>query len=380
MLIINELPNNTTSLSVYIGPLEYKERELLKAEIEGRRWDPAKKHWVIPYTRDTLERIHQLFTGNYQLGFRIKRDLPTHYTPVYAREPIKKRRESTSKSNIPLRYQNAIEALEQDLILRRYSFATIKSYKQHLKQLFWYYNHRKPSTLTIAEIKAFLLHKIKNERMAERTQNQAINAFKYFYENIVGKEKMFIQIRRPRKPKDKPHYLTQNEVTRLISSVNNLKHKAILMTIYAAGLRLSDVVNLKLSDIRSDENHIRVQGGKGKKDRTTLLSSTLLKVLRAYYQQYTPKYYLFEGQTGGQYSKRSVQAIVTTAVQKSGISHATPHTLRHSFATHLVQNGTGITHVKELLGHGSIKTTEIYLHLSQNDLRNITSPLDNIWK
>jgi len=244
--------------------------------------------------------------------------------------------------------------------------------------LFWFYNNKSPSKITIEEIKAFLHHKIKNENIAERTQNQAINAIKYFYENVLHRDKMFIYLKRPKRPKDIPSYLSPDEVSRLIRSINNLKHKAILMTIYAGGLRLSEVINLKIEDIRSDQNHIRIQGAKGKKDRTTLLSNRLLEVLRVYVKKYRPHYYLFEGQTGGQYSARSVQKIMARAVKESGIRHATPHTLRHSFATHLVQNGTDITYVKDLLGHGSIKTTEIYLHLTQKELRNISSPLDNL--
>ncbi len=247
-----------------------------------------------------------------------------------------------------------------------------------MRQLFWFYNDKRPSTLTIEEIKAFLHHKIKNEKIAERTQNQAINAIKYFYENVLHREKMFIYLKRPKVPKDLPGYLSPEEVCLLITSTDNLKHKAILMTIYAGGLRISEVINLKVEDIRSDQHHIRIQGGKGKKDRTTLLASRLLVILRKYVKQYRPSHYLFEGQTGGQYSARSIQNFMSKAVKNSGIRHATPHTLRHSFATHLVQNGTDITYVKDLLGHGSLKTTEIYLHISPKELRNISSPLDKL--
>lgn len=278
----------------------------------------------------------------------------------------------------PLKYPKAMDAVEQDLILRRYSHATIKSYKHHLRQLFWFYNDKRPSTLTLEEIKAFLYHRVKNENIAERTQNQAINAIKYFYEKVLHREKMFIYLKRPKVPKDLPGYLSPEEVARLIKATKNLKHKAILMTIYAGGLRLSEVIHLKIEDIRSDQNHIRIQGAKGKKDRNTLLSSRLVEVLKTYFKAYRPRYYLFEGQTGGQYSARSIQNIMTRAVEKSGIRHATPHTLRHSFATHLVQNGTDITYVKDLLGHGSIKTTEIYLHLTRNELKKISSPLDKL--
>ena len=351
---------------------------MLKKEIPGRKWNVEAKYWTIPYTRDTLHKIDAVFKGKYHLEFKIRPDIPEVYEgPFYF--PDSRRRKSGKPSTIePIKYAKAIDATEQDLILRRYSYATIKSYKMHLRQLFWFYNDKRPSQLTLKEIKRFLYHQINKERISESTQNQAINAIKYFYENVVGREKMWIDLKRPRKAKALPNYLSPDEVSRLLKATNNIKHRAILMTIYAGGLRLSEVINLKISDIRSDQNHIRIQAAKGNKDRTTLLSPKLLKTLRDYYRVYQPKYYLFEGQNGGQYSKRSVQAIMTRAVEQSGIRHATPHTLRHSFATHLVQQGVDITYVKELLGHGSIKTTEIYLHLSQKDLRKINSPLDNL--
>jgi len=377
-LPIREIESDESRLSVHILKQYEVERELLKKEIPGRKWEAEKKYWTVPYTRDTLGKIDVIFKGKYQLQFTINLDIPDTYDgPFYLHNPNKKNPIKVFTTE-PIKHPKAIDALEQDLILRRYSYATIKSYKLHLRQLLWFYNDKRPSQITLKEIKSFLYHKITKEKIAESTQNQAINAIKYFYKNVVGREKMFIDLKRPRKAKGLPGYLSPDEVSRLLKATNNIKHRAILMTIYASGLRLSEVVNLKISDIRSDQNHISIQEGKGKKDRTTLLSIKLLQTLRDYFRVYKPKYYLFEGQNGGQYSKRSVQAIMTQAVKQSGIRHATPHTLRHSFATHLVQQGVDITYIKELLGHGSIKTTEIYLHLSQKDLRKINSPLDNL--
>lgn len=377
-LPIKEIELDKNRLSVHILKQHEVERELLKKEIPGRKWDAEKKYWTIPYTRDTLNKVDEVFKGRYCLEFKIRPDIPDVYDgPFYF--PNSKRKKTIKPPNIePIKYAKAIDAVEQDLILRRYSYTTIKSYKMHLRQLFWFYNDKRPSQITLKEIKHFLYHRITKENISESTQNQAINGIKYFYENVVGWEKMFIDLKRPRKAKALQGHLSPDEVSRLLKATNNIKHRAILMTIYAGGLRLSEVVNLKISDIRTDQNHIRIQAAKGKKDRTTLLSPKLLETLRKYFRVYKPKYYLFEGQNGGQYSKRSVQAIMTNAVKQSGIRHATPHVLRHSFATHLVQQGVDITYIKELLGHSSIKTTEIYLHLSQNDLRKINSPLDNL--
>ena len=374
---IFEIKQQQNRLSVHILPNQERERELLKQNILGRKWDPNSKYWTIPYTRATLVQLTSIFDNQYQLNFKIRNDIPDSFTPVQRSKPSKGYNLERLKKQ--LKYPQAIDALEQDLILKRYSYSTIKSYKHHLANFIWYYNEQKPSSLSIKEVKQYILHKIKTEKIAERTQNQMINALKYFYEKILNREKMFIDLGRPKIPKDKPDYLSPDEIKRLLDATTNLKHKTILMTIYSGGLRLSDVVNLRIQDIRSSENYIRVCSGKGKKDRTTLLSPKLLSLLRTYYKQYRPHYYLFEGQHGGQYNKRSVQHIMANAVKKSRVHHATVHTLRHSFATHLVQAGTAIAHVKELLGHGSIKTTEIYLHLSQNDLRKISSPLDKLY-
>lgn len=385
MIQVREIKQVKHRLSVHIHKKQIQERTLLKKHIAGRKYHAKHAYWSIPYTKDTLYKISQLFKGQYQLCFTINPDIPDTYNgPFYVHNtPHKKTQKKALTSSHKaekhsLKYANALDALEQSLILKRYSYATIKSYKSHLKQFLYYYNPQKPSTLAMPEIKAFIFHKIKNERIAERTQNQLINALKYFYERVVGREKMFITIERPKVPKDLPNFLSLQEVERLIKCTHNLKHKAIIMTLYAGGLRLSDVLNLKISDIRSNEGYIRIQAGKGKKDRFTLLAPTLLHILRQYYKEYRPSFYLFEGQNGGKYSQRSVQNIIKQAVKKSGVHKATPHTLRHSFATHLVQNGTDIKFVKELLGHNSIKTTEIYLHVSRNNIKNINSPLEKL--
>jgi integrase/recombinase XerD len=164
-----------------------------------------------------------------------------------------------------------------------------------------------------------------------------------------------------------------------MEQIENIKHKSILYLIYSAGLRISEAVNLKIADIDSKRNVIIVQGGKGKKDRTTLLSQKLLIMLREYYVKYRPKDYLFEGDPGKQYSVKSIQNVFNKALKKSGIrKKATVHSLRHSFATHLLEHGTDLRYIQELLGHSSSKTTEIYTHITKKGMDKIKSPLDNL--
>lgn len=184
-------------------------------------------------------------------------------------------------------------------------------------------------------------------------------------------------IDRPREEMYLPEVLSEEEVKAILDATENLKHKAILMTIYSAGLRISEVINLKIKDIDSQRMQIRVEQGKGKKDRYTLLGKKTLEVLRKYFQLYKPRVYIFEGMDGQQYSKSSITQILKTSVLKAGIKkRVSVHTLRHSFATHLLEGGVNLRYIQSLLGHGSSKTTEIYTHITTKGFDQIVNPLD----
>jgi site-specific recombinase XerD len=173
--------------------------------------------------------------------------------------------------------------------------------------------------------------------------------------------------------------LSEGEVLRLLKQVENLKHKTALSLIYSAGLRVGELVNMKVTDIDSSRSQIRIRQGKGKKDRVSLLSTNILILLREYYKEYRPKEWLFEGQYGGQYSAGSIQAVFRRAKLAAGIKkNATVHTLRHSFATHLLERGTDLRYIQELLGHQSVRTTEIYTHVTEKGFKKIVSPFDNL--
>ncbi len=210
-------------------------------------------------------------------------------------------------------------------------------------------------------------------------QNQSINAIKFYYEQVLGRPVRTYYIQRPKKPKVLPNVLSEEEIQLILNKMDNLKHKCIISLAYSAGLRLGEVINLKLLDIDSKRNYIIVRQGKGKKDRYSLLSARVLELLRIYFKAYQPKEFLFEGQFGGPYSATSIHNILKAAVEKAGIKkRVTVHTLRHSFATHLLERGTDIRYIQELLGHQSSRTTEIYTHMTQKGLGKIKSPLDNL--
>ena len=267
----------------------------------------------------------------------------------------------------------------EKLIQKRYSQNTIKTYVSYMSSFMEEFNNRNPGSVTTPEINEYILKLIRTKGISSSQQNQRINAIKFYFEQVLGRKKAYYQLDRPKKDKRLPKILTVEEVELILKHCENLKHKCILMTLYSGGLRRSELINLKITDIDSQRMLIRITNSKGNKDRNTLLSEKLLKLLRDYYRYHKPKIWLFEGQGGGQYSATSIANIFRKAIRKAQITkHATPHTLRHSFATHLLEQGINLRYIQELLGHSSIKTTEIYTHVSSKQLSKIKNPLDNV--
>jgi site-specific recombinase XerD len=206
-----------------------------------------------------------------------------------------------------------------------------------------------------------------------------INSIKFYYEKVLKGKRETYYIERPRREKFLPTVLSEEEVRSIINSIDNLKHKCLIMTSYSAGLRVGELLGLKPEDIDSKRMLITIRQGKGRKDRVTLLSVRVLELLREYYKEYHPQDFLFQGVAGGKYSERSVQNILKEACRKAGIKkHVTMHTLRHSFATHLLEHNTDLRYIQELLGHTNPKTTQIYTHITTKGLDQLRSPLDNL--
>jgi integrase/recombinase XerD len=224
-----------------------------------------------------------------------------------------------------------------------------------------------------------LLYLVEVRQISTSYQIQAINAIKFYFEKVIKGPRRVYYIERPREEKFLPSVLSEAEVKKIIENISNLKHKCLIMTCYSAGLRISEALNLKPADIDSKRMMIHIRGGKGKKDRITLLSSRLLEILREYYRLYKPVEYLFTGQMGGQYSERSAQLVLKEAARRAGITHhVTLHTLRHSFATHLLEKETDLRYIQSLLGHSCPKTTQIYTHITTKGFDQIKNPLDNL--
>ena len=279
---------------------------------------------------------------------------------------------------------HVLPAMEQHLKLKAYSPSTIRTYLGEITQLLAVLKDIPADELKPEHLKRYLVYCYEKLKLTENTLHSRINAMKFYYEQVLGREKFFWEIPRPKKPFQLPKLLNENELAKLFNALTNKKHKAMLFTAYSSGLRVSEIVNLKIADIDSKRMQIFIQRAKGKKDRIVNLSPVLLDILRGYIKKYKPqpKVYLFESeQTLTAYPTRTVQQIFGNAKAKAGIRKEVGiHSLRHSFATHLLDKGTDIKYIKELLGHFNIKTTERYLHVSKKQLVNIISPFDDLWK
>ncbi len=278
----------------------------------------------------------------------------------------------------------ALQSFTEILKLKSYSESTIKTYTNEFLQLLQLLKNKPADDLTVADLKRYMVFAMEKQGISENTAHSRLNALKFYYEQVLGREKFFWEIPRPKKPQLLPKLLNEEEIRRLFNALTNKKHKAMLFTAYSAGLRVSEIVNLKMADIDSKRMQIFIARAKGKKDRYVNLSPVLLDILRNYIREYKPKptTYLFESeQTMLAYPTRTVQQIFTNAKNKAGIKKEVGvHSLRHSFATHLLDKGTDIKYIKDLLGHFDIKTTERYLHVSKQQLVNIVSPFDDLWK
>ena len=329
-------------------------------------WNHENKQWTIPYSDRFYKEIESLANV---LSLKI---IYQEQSPDSGKKTRKSHYDFDNYKTCPPSYILKLQEL-------RYSSSTIKTYKAAFDEFINYYHQCDPDQIEESQIIDFLRYLVMERKVSISYQNQAINAVKFYYEKVLKQPRKVYTIDRPRDEKKLPTVLNHREVTDLLKATENIKHKAILMTAYSGGLRVSELIAITLKDIDSTRMQIRIEQSKGKKDRYTLLSKKLLTLLRQYFVEYKPKNYLFEGQTGGQYTTRSIQQIMAKSAKKAGITKAvSPHTLRHSFATHLLENGTDLRYIQTLLGHESSKTTERYTHITTKGFDQIINPLDNL--
>lgn len=267
--------------------------------------------------------------------------------------------------------------MKRDLELKNFSPRTVTCYLDCMRNFVRHYG-RSPVEIGDEEIRGYLYYLMKERKVSQSLVNQSYSAMKFFYETTLGRKWNAVQIPRGKNPKKLPVVLSMEEVQAVLGCIGNLKHRAILTTIYSGGLRVSEATRLKKDDIDSKRMTIRVEGGKGKRDRYTLLGNHTLKLLRTYWKVYQPGEWLFPGRDAAEpISVSSIQRVFKNALHKAGIQKkATVHTLRHSFATHLLESGTDLYYIQRLLGHSSANMTSVYLHITGKDLGKVKSPID----
>ncbi len=260
---------------------------------------------------------------------------------------------------------------------KRYSISTVKTYTYLVADLFYYHLKIHPKELTNTSILEFEQNVLSKHNYSISTHRQFISALKQFVDYYPKSCIKDVSLERPKKSRTLPVVLSQEEVLDLLRCTMNLKHRAVIGLIYSAGLRISELINLQLVDINVDRKQLLIKNGKGRKDRYVSIGETFLPLLSNYFFSYKPTTYFVEGKVGEKYSAESVRQFLKRSCVKAGISKCvTPHTLRHSYATHLLENGVDLRYIQELLGHAKPETTMIYTHVSRKDLLKIVNPLD----
>jgi len=360
MLVVNY---SNRKLKVYFSYNNAVGIELKR--IPYSRWNALELCWEVSCSDKFMTELRLIAERN-NLEFRHHLVSKGKLKPRISRHDIENYRECP---------ENYIKKLKE----LRYSDNTLDSYTDLFEEFINYYEHTAIDDITEEMIIGFLQYLVMERNVSVSYQNQSINAIKFYYERVKGGARKMYYVERPREEKLLPEVLSQEEVVGILNAATNLKYKAILMTIYSAGLRISELINLRIKDIDSQRMQIRVEQGKGKKDRYTVLSSKTLEVLRQYVAQYKPQVWLFEGSDNSKYSTSSIKKALRLSLEKTGIKkRITVHTLRHSFATHLLEAGTDLRYIQSLLGHENTKTTEIYTHITTRGFDQIKSPLDNL--
>lgn len=354
--------------------------------IEGATFSKTHKAWYVEKRTGLVNEILAAFKGAAWVDMTALKDPapPVIVQKENEPSPVTKPLPVTNKT-IPISillqpaHEELLRIMQQKLKLRAYSPNTIRTYLQSFKEYLQFYNDVDPTELSESEIRNYLLYLVEQKKVSRSSQNQAINAIKFFYEKILGEERKVYHLERPMRERRLPEVLSQLEVLQIFEAVGNLKHRVMLMLIYAAGLRRSELLNLRVGDVDLNRNMVFIRGGKGSRDRQSVMAESLAPLLKQYLQEYNPAFWLFEGINGERYSATSLTSVLKAGVRKAGIKKRVRlHMLRHSFATHLLEAGTSTRYIQVLLGHQSPKTTEIYAHVSKFALDKIQSPLDQI--
>ena len=336
------------------------------------RWSATHKTFYIPFSKENVNRLFLYLRDN------------KYYVDYGELTPKKKTPSKTTSfkpvilNDLKSQYMQPIHDFVKWMHQRRYSKNTIDTYESMIIIFFKYHHTKDVTEITKQDLIDFNTNYILANNYSYTYQNQLVNAVKLFYNQVKNTVLDTEELDRPKKANRLPEVLSLDEVKELLTLIKNVKHKTLLSLLYSCGLRIGEAISLKLTSIDFERNLLHVKSGKGRKDRYVPLSKTMIQLLKTYYAQYKPSTFVFEGQNGGNYSPVSARQVLKRALRLTSINkHVTLHTLRHSYATHLLENGTDIRFIQELLGHNSPKTTMIYTHVSTTSLEKIKNPFDD---
>ena len=344
-------------------------------KLPNNRWSKTFKCWYIPYEESAITLIYQTFENTKDIQIEISEALQPLSTNLAASRLINDEEVETAIDRT-----EEIARFTKWMRSRRYSESTIKTYAQAMRVFLRFCKSKTIEEIENEDIIEFNNRYIVANQYSSSLQNQVVNAIKLFFRVIENTRLEIDLIHRPKRAKLLPNVLSKEEVKLLLGGIINLKHRMMLSLIYACGLRCGELLHLMPIHIDSNRMILLVKQGKGRKDRIVPLSQKIIEMLREYYKLYRPKVYLFEGMTAGApYDERSLQQVMKQSVQRVGIEKpVTLHWLRHSYATHLLESGTDLRYIQEILGHNSSRTTEIYTHVSTQSIRKIISPFDTL--
>ena len=354
--------------------LQFYPNKVIQTVIKGLPNPKWSKDYNMVYSKNNPSNLNQIFKDFRGIAwincghFFPKHEYAKNNEPASVDEFRKRKLDDT--------YRACPEDFLQKLELKHYALNTSRIYISMFEKFINHFREKELIAIDEEMIRGYLQSLVLAKK-SDAYINQMLNSIKFYYEVVLGMPNRFYSIERPRKKDRLPKVISKEEIKLIINNTNNIKHRCIVSLLYSAGLRRGELIDLKLSDIDSKRMVIHIRQGKGNKDRITLLSSTVLADLRLYFKEWKPKEFLFEGSNGNKYSAESIAQVVKKAAQKAKIkTHITPHTLRHSFATHLLEAGTDLRYIQVIMGHNSTKTTEIYTKVALNNIREIKSPLD----
>jgi integrase/recombinase XerD len=360
--------------------LEFPYDEALTAEVKqltGARWSSSCNRWHIPESDEVIDLMLKQFKGKAWVDYSAFRE---KHPATRGNRTTSAQQKTIIQTTLSPQLLKELHTFRQWLLHKRYSDSTVKTYLQVLEVFLRFVSPKQANEITSEDMVRFVNEYVLPNGLSFAYQNQVVNAAKLFLRVIHGPTLSPENLQRPRPQHKLPNVLSKEEVKEILEAPTNLKHRTMLSLIYACGLRRSELLNLRFEHVDSKRGLLIIKDGKGHKDRVVPMSNKLIDMLREYYKACKPKQWLFEGQfPDTQYSARSLEQVLKHALEKARITKpVTLHWLRHSYATHLLESGTDLRYIQELLGHKSSKTTEIYTHVSNKSIQQIKSPFDDL--